>query len=173
MGILYAEGIITSGIQFDILFGPAYKGIPLVTAVAVQLSDKYKLDVPIVFNRKEAKDHGEGGCLIGATDLLRTGGKRILIVDDVISSGKAITEAVEIIRSHAPGNIIAGVIVALDRQERYQDDNRSAVQQVEQSLQAPVISISNLDSLLQNLPSDDKIRQAIVSYQDLYGVSSK
>src|SRR5690606_23924838 len=142
-GRAYAQAVTATGVQFDVLFGPAYKGIPLVTATAVALADQYSRDVPWAFNRKEAKDHGEGGNIVGAP--LHG---RVLIVDDVITAGTAIREATDIIR--AAGATPVGVILALDRQERGQGP-LSAVQEVEQTLQLPVTSILRLADLIDYL----------------------
>ncbi|MFN7856990.1 MAG: orotate phosphoribosyltransferase, partial [Acidovorax sp.] len=128
----YAKALLASGIEFDMVFGPAYKGIPLAATVAVELA-RHGRNVPFAYNRKEAKDHGEGGTLVGAP--LRG---RVLIVDDVITAGTAIRESVEIIR--AQGATPAGVLIALDREERGQGD-RSAVQEVQESLGLPVVSV--------------------------------
>ena len=140
LGRAYAQTIQDAGTQFDVLFGPAYKGIPLVASTAVALADRHARNVPWAFNRKEAKDHGEGGNIVGAP--LRG---RVLIVDDVITAGTAIREATDIIR--AAGGEPIGVVLALDRQERGQGQ-WSAVQEVEQTLQLPVTSILRLADLI-------------------------
>uniref|UniRef100_UPI003D2D6D37 orotate phosphoribosyltransferase n=1 Tax=Methylophaga lonarensis TaxID=999151 RepID=UPI003D2D6D37 len=143
LGRFYAQTIVESGIAFDVLFGPAYKGIPLASTTAVALADHHQRDVPYVFNRKEAKDHGEGGQLVGAP----LNGK-VLIIDDVISAGTSVRESVEIIR--AAGAEPAGVVIALDRQERGKGQ-MSAIQEVEQQHGIPVISIISLNDLLSYL----------------------
>jgi orotate phosphoribosyltransferase len=153
-----------SGVEFDMLFGPAYKGIPLVTATAAALAEHEKMDLPFAFNRKEAKGHGEGGTIVGAP--LRG---RVLIVDDVITAGTAIRESVEIIR--AQGATPAGVLIALDREERGQGE-RSAVQEVQETLGLPVVSVLRLRDLLAHLESagDGALFQAVQAYRDRYGI---
>jgi orotate phosphoribosyltransferase len=148
-----------------VLFGPAYKGIPLVAATSVALADRYGRDVPWAFNRKEAKDHGEGGSIVGAP--LRG---RVLIVDDVITAGTAIREAIEIIT--AAGGQPAGVVLALDRQERG-TGQLSAVQEVEQTLRLPVTSILRLADLIEYLEQSGSADQlaATRAYRAQYGVA--
>ena len=142
LGRTYARAINESGIAFDVLFGPAYKGIPLVTAAAVALADGGR-DVPIAYNRKEAKDHGEGGTMVGAD----VKGKRVLIVDDVISAGTAVGEAIAIIK--AAGGEPAGVVIGLDRQEKGAAGSElSAVQQVRETYGVPVCAVATLRSLV-------------------------
>lgn len=165
LGRFYAAAIQDSGVDFDILFGPAYKGIPLASATAIALWDRYQREVPYCFNRKEAKDHGEGGRLVGAS--LKG---RVLIVDDVITAGTAIRESLEIIES--AGAQATGVVIALDRQERGRDA-RSAIQEVEQDLGMRVISIVNLDDLqayLKQLPDYAEALTAVEAYRARYGV---
>jgi orotate phosphoribosyltransferase len=171
LGQCYASAIIASGIAFDMLFGPAYKGIPLAAVTAVALSTEHQRSVPFAFNRKEAKDHGEGGSIVGA----RLGG-RVLIVDDVITAGTAVRESLELIR--AAGAQVAGVALALDRQERGQGAT-SAVQELEQSQAVRCVSIVTLASLIEALArpdsgrariSDDQLT-ALRAYQARYGVS--
>jgi len=160
----YADAIVDSGIEFDLLFGPAYKGIPLATAVALSLSRDHGIDVPFAYNRKEAKRHGEGGQLVGAH---LTG--RVLIVDDVISAGTAIGEALEIIGE--AGAEATGVAIALDRQERGSEGERSAVELVE-SRGLQVISIASLQNLIAWLASHDRPPanlDAVIGYQQRYG----
>ena len=160
----YAGAILSSGVKFDMLFGPAYKGIPLAATTAVALARQGR-NVPFAFNRKEAKDHGEGGTLIGAP--LKG---RVLIIDDVISAGTSVRESVELIR--AAGAQPAAVAIALDRMERGQDV-RSAVQEVEADYGMPVISIANLNDLLgflQGRPDFAVHRQAVEKYRESYGV---
>jgi len=164
LGRFYARAILDSGIAFDQLFGPAYKGIPLVTAAAVALAEAGR-SVPVSFNRKEAKDHGEGGVIIGAP---LTG--RVLIVDDVISAGTSVRESVDLIR--AAGARPCGVVIALDRMERGQGE-RSAVQEVEQDLQLPVASIATLDDLVSYLEMHGEMArelQGVTGYRRQYGV---
>jgi orotate phosphoribosyltransferase len=165
LGRFYAQAIIDSGIQFDVLFGPAYKGIPLAAAAGIALADHHDRNVPWCFNRKEAKDHGEGGNLVGAG---LTGG--VLIIDDVTTAGTAIRESVDIIQ--VAGATPAGVVIALDRQERGRDA-RSAIQEVEETLGVRVISIVKLEHLAQYL--QDRIDRAeevekILAYRAQYGV---
>jgi len=162
----YAKAIAAAGVGFDMLFGPAYKGIPLVAAVAIALGDAGR-NVRYSFNRKEEKDHGEGGSVIGAP----LAGK-VLIVDDVISAGTSVRESVTLIR--ASGAEPCGVAIALDRMERG-SGNMSAVQEVEQSYNVPVISIATLDDLVRYLESDPRHAQDLVAvgrYRKLYGVTA-
>lgn len=160
----YAKAIAESGVRYDMLFGPAYKGIPLVAAVSIALADAGR-DVAYAFNRKEAKDHGEGGTIVGAP--LRG---RVLIVDDVITAGTAIREAIEIIT--AAGGQPAGVVLALDRQERG-TGQLSAVQEVEQTLRLPVTSILRLADLIDYLEQSGNETQlaATRAYRAQYGVT--
>jgi orotate phosphoribosyltransferase len=165
LGRFYAQAIVDSGIRFDVLFGPAYKGIPLAAAAGIALADHHDRNVPWCFNRKEAKDHGEGGNLVGAG---LTGD--VLIIDDVITAGTAIRESVDIIQ--AAGAAPAGVVIALDRQERGRDA-RSAIQEVEETLGIRVISIVKLEHLVQYLL--DRANRAedvekILAYRARYGV---
>ena len=164
VGEFYAQAIVDSGIVFDQLFGPAYKGIPLVTAAAVALAQNGR-NVPISFNRKEAKDHGEGGVIIGAPLA-----GRVLILDDVISAGTSVRESVDIIR--ASGAIPCGVVIALDRMERGQGE-LSAVQEVQQDFCVPVTSIATLDDLTQYLEARGEMArelQWVMGYRRQYGV---
>lgn len=167
LGRCYADAIDGAGLAFDVLFGPAYKGIPLATATAVALAERHGRDVPWVFNRKEAKDHGEGGSLVGAPLA-----GRALIVDDVITAGTAIRESIEIIRS--AGAEPCGVLLALDRQERGRAE-RSAVQEVESELGLPVVSILTLADLLADLETrqgmDPADLAALRAYREQYGVA--
>jgi len=167
LGRHYADAIERSGWKFDVLFGPAYKGIPLVAATSVALADQHGRDVPWAFNRKEAKDHGEGGSVVGAP--LRG---RVLIVDDVITAGTAIREAIEIIT--AAGGQPVGVVLALDRQERG-TGQLSAVQEVEQALHLPVTSILRLADLIEYLEHSGNEAQlaATRAYRAQYGVTSQ
>lgn len=165
LGEFYAKAILDSGIAFDGLFGPAYKGIPLAASVAIALVDLGR-NVPFSFNRKEAKDHGEGGSIVGAP--LRG---RILIVDDVISAGTSVRESVQSIR--AAGAEPCGVAIALDRQERGTGE-LSAVQEVMRDYRLPVISIANLDDLLAYLAHHAELSAslaAIQTYRQRYGVA--
>jgi orotate phosphoribosyltransferase len=144
LGRAYAAALRVSGLEFDMLFGPAYKGIPLVTITAAALAEQHARSVPFAFNRKEAKDHGEGGMIVGSP--LKG---RVLIVDDVITAGTAIRESIDIIR--AAGAIPAGVLLALDRQERASGGDISAVQEVRSQYQIPVISVVNLADLMHHV----------------------
>ena len=166
LGNCYADAVEASGIAFDQLFGPAYKGIPLATAIACEFSHRGR-NLPLTFNRKEAKDHGEGGSLIGAD----MAGKRILIVDDVITAGTAIREALAIIR--AANGIPAGIVVALDRQEiASEDDRRSAAQAVAAETGIPVIAVANLADLLAFASGNPELvgyREPLLAYRARYG----
>ncbi len=161
----YAAAIQDSGIEFDTLFGPAYKGIPLAATTAVALYDQYQRNVPYCFNRKEAKDHGEGGNIVGAPL-----NGRILIIDDVITAGTAIGEAMEIIA--AAGATASGVVIALDRQEKGKGE-LSAIQEVEQNFGIKVASIITLSDLMEYLKDDSAMGEhleAIQDYRNQYGV---
>ncbi len=165
LGRYYAAAIQDSGIAFDTLFGPAYKGIPLASAAAIALAEHHDRNVPWCFNRKEAKDHGEGGNIVGAP--LRG---RILIIDDVITAGTAIRESMEIIDK--AGAQAAGVVIALDRQERGKGE-LSAIQEVEQNFGMQVVSIITLADLMQFLEGDATLGQhldAVRAYRAEYGV---
>lgn len=167
LGRFYAQAIADSQVDYDILFGPAYKGIPLASTTVIALADHHQRDVPYVFNRKEVKDHGEGGQLVGAE--LKG---NILIIDDVISAGTSVRESVDII--NAAGAKPAGVIIALDRQERGQD-NRSAIQEVEAEHHIPVISIICLNDLLSYLQNNVELAEflpAVQAYREQYGVDN-
>jgi orotate phosphoribosyltransferase len=159
----YAEALLASKLEFDMLFGPAYKGIPLATAVALALAAR-GIDAPIAYNRKEAKAHGEGGVLVGAP--LKG---RVLIVDDVITAGTAIRESLEVIRS--AGATPCGVLIALDRQERGQGE-RSAVQELESQAGLPVIAIARLHELLAYTGARPELaqhRERLLAYREAYG----
>jgi orotate phosphoribosyltransferase len=164
LGRYYARAAALSGLEFDMLFGPAYKGIPLVTVTAAALAEHENMNLPFAFNRKEAKDHGEGGTIVGAP---LSG--RVLIVDDVITAGTAIRESVEIIR--AQGATPAGVLIALDREERGQGE-RSAVQEVQETLGLPVVSVLRLRDLMAHLEAAGErgVFEAVRAYRDRYGV---
>jgi len=169
----YAQTLLDSGIAFDMLFGPAYKGIPLATATAIALANHPNMqgrDVPFAFNRKEAKDHGEGGVLVGAPLA-----GRVVIVDDVITAGTSVRESVEIIR--AAGAEPVAVLIALDRMERAGSDDalspHSAVQEVAQTYGIPVVSIATLTdimTLIADHPAFAEHRDAVVAYQGRYGI---
>lgn len=160
----YAKAAQTGGVAFDMLFGPAYKGIPLVAAIAIALAGAGS-NYPFAFNRKETKDHGEGGNIVGAPLA-----GRVLIVDDVISAGTSVRESVELIR--AAGATPAGVLIALDRQERGQGE-LSAVQEVQRDYAIPVVAVAGLRDLmtyLENHPEFDAHRAAVARYRERYGV---
>jgi len=165
LGRFYAEALLASGIACDQIFGPAYKGITLVAATAVALAEKGH-NLPFSFNRKEAKDHGEGGVVVGAP---LTG--RVVIVDDVITAGTSVRESVELIRAH--GANPAGVLIALDRMERGQGE-RSAVQEVREMFGIPVVAIATLDDLMAFLADRPALKEyagAVADYRAHYGVS--
>ncbi len=165
LGRFYAAALADSGIAYDVLFGPAYKGIPIATTTAVALADHYDVDTPYCFNRKEAKDHGEGGSLVGSP---LEG--RIMLVDDVITAGTAIRESMEIIKSN--GADLAGVLVAIDRQEKGKGE-LSAIQEVERDFGCAVISIISLGDLITYLEEKgDNAAQleAVKAYREQYGV---
>lgn len=170
LGRFYADAIVDAGVKFDVLFGPAYKGIPIAASTAVALAEHHGRDLPWCFNRKEAKDHGEGGNLVGAP---LEG--RVLIIDDVITAGTAIREVMDIIgKTQAKP---AGVVVALDRQEKGKGE-LSAIQEVEKDFGIPVLSIINLGQLIAYLEEKSaqqpewKIHLAnIRTYRDQYGIS--
>ncbi|MCZ2439807.1 MAG: orotate phosphoribosyltransferase [Burkholderiales bacterium] len=169
LGSFYARRLLQSGIAFDMLFGPAYKGITLVAALSIELA-RLGRNVPFAYNRKEAKDHGEGGVLVGAP--VRG---RVLIVDDVISAGTSVRESIALIR--AAGATPCGVALALDRQERAVEDGRdadhSAVQYVTRELGLAVCAVATLSDLLQYLAPDPSLQAhaaAVRAYRDRYGV---
>jgi len=165
LGRYYAQTIVQSGIAFDVLYGPAYKGIPLAAVTAAALADHHGRDVAYAFNRKEAKDHGEGGIIVGhALE------GRVLIIDDVISAGTSVRESVDIIQRQ--GATPAGVVIALDRQERGQG-SQSAVQEVESLLGIPVAAIARLAHLIQfvqETPEHQDWLAPIAAYSAQYGV---
>ncbi|MGI4837149.1 MAG: orotate phosphoribosyltransferase [Janthinobacterium lividum] len=165
LGRFYAAAIVESGISFDVLFGPAYKGIPLAAATAVALAEHHDIDTPWCFNRKEAKDHGEGGSLVGAP----LAGD-VLIIDDVITAGTAIREVMQIIQG---ANAKAcGVLIALNRQERGNGE-LSAIQEVERDFAIPVVSIVSLNQVLEFLADDPQLKQhlpTVEAYRAQYGI---
>lgn len=163
LGQYYAQAIVDAELSYDGLFGPAYKGIPLVSSVAIALARDFHLNKPYSFNRKEAKDHGEGGSIVGAP----LSGK-ILIVDDVITAGTAIRQAVEIIQSAQAE--VAGIVLAFDRQERGQQ-SQSAVQELQSTLQVPVISLIKFQDLREFMRQDPDIHQRLSAYQAEYGAN--
>jgi len=165
LGRFYAEAVVASGIDFDVLFGPAYKGIPLAASTAVALAEHHQRDLPWCFNRKEAKDHGEGGTLVGAPLA-----GNVLIIDDVITAGTAIREVMQIIQGQ--NATAAGVLIALNRQERGKGE-LSAIQEVERDFGIPVISIVSLEQVLEYLAQDAELKKylpAVQAYRAQYGI---
>ncbi|WKE65797.1 orotate phosphoribosyltransferase [Gallaecimonas kandeliae] len=165
LGRFYADALVDAGIDFDLLFGPAYKGIPIATTTAVALADHHDRDYPYCFNRKEKKDHGEGGSLVGSP---LEG--RVMLVDDVITAGTAIRESMDIIQ--AAGATLAGVLIALDRQEKGKGE-LSAIQEVERDFGCQVISIITLADLISYLEQQPEMAdslQAVRNYREQYGV---
>lgn len=165
LGRFYASALADSGIDFDLLFGPAYKGIPIATTTAVALADHHNRDVPYCFNRKEAKTHGEGGSLVGSA----LEGK-IMLVDDVITAGTAIRESMEIIKAH--GAELSGVLIALDRQEKGQGE-LSAIQEVERDFNTAVIAIVSLGDVVNYLadkPEMEAHLENVNAYREKYGI---
>ncbi|MCU7960316.1 MAG: orotate phosphoribosyltransferase [gamma proteobacterium symbiont of Bathyaustriella thionipta] len=163
LGRFFAQAIVHSNLSFDVLYGPAYKGIPLAAASAIALAEQHNLDTPYAFNRKEAKDHGEGGSIVGHE--LQG---RILIIDDVITAGTSVRESIDIIR--AAGAEPAGVVIALDRQEKGQHE-LSAIQEVEQNYAIPVVSIARLEDIIHYLQQheDKALLERIQAYRECYG----
>ncbi len=168
LGRCYADAIVKSGMEFDIIFGPAYKGIPLVSTVAVALAEHHGRDIPFCFNRKEQKDHGEGGLLVGAD--IR--GKRVLIVDDVITAGTAIREVMSILKQQ--GAQAAGVMLGLDRQEKgTAEKNLSAVQEIHEQFGINVVSVITLATIIDYLDQSGRHHTQVNhmrQYQQRYGI---
>ncbi|WP_041508950.1 orotate phosphoribosyltransferase [Shewanella sp. cp20] len=165
LGRFYAAALVDSGIEYDLLFGPAYKGIPIATTTAVALCDHHDIDMPYCFNRKEKKDHGEGGSLVGSE--LKG---RVMLVDDVITAGTAIRESMEIIEAHNAE--LAGVLIALDRQEKGKGE-LSAIQEVERDFGCRIVSIIKLEDLINYLsekPGMEAQLAAVSAYRDQYGI---
>jgi orotate phosphoribosyltransferase len=165
LAAFYADAIEASGVEVDMLYGPAYKGIPLVAAVAMALAQRHQRDLPYCFNRKEAKDHGEGGVIVGADPA-----GRVLIVDDVISAGTSTRESIALLDGH--GAEAVAVAICLDRQERGQRDSRSAIQEIEQDLGLRVISVADLAGLvelLRTLPGHARELEQVQAYRKRYG----
>ena len=165
LGRCYAAALAEAGLRFDMLFGPAYKGISLVALTAAALAEHHGLDCPYAYNRKEAKDHGEGGSGIGAPI-----SGRVVIVDDVITAGTAVTEAVQIIE--AGGGVVGGVLVAVDRQEVATGSSRSAVRELADRLGVPVLSIVSLEDLVTHIQAHPDFAQhlpAMRDYRERYG----
>jgi orotate phosphoribosyltransferase len=168
LGQFYAKALIDSGLQFDMIFGPAYKGIPIATTTVVALATDYQRDVPYAFNRKEQKDHGEGGALVGSP----LSGK-IVLVDDVITAGTAIRESMQIIQNSQAQ--LTGVVIALDRQERG-NQSLSAIQEIERDYQCRVISLITLNDLLTYLANKPELSvhlDEVKTYQQCYGIASE
>ncbi|HET8816490.1 MAG TPA: orotate phosphoribosyltransferase [Pseudidiomarina sp.] len=166
LGRFYAAALQDSGVEYDLLFGPAYKGIPIATAAAIALFDTYQKDVPYCFNRKEKKDHGEGGNLVGSP--LQG---RVMLVDDVITAGTAIRESMEIVQANNAQ--LAGVLIALDRQEKGKGE-LSAIQEVERDYGATVISIVSLNDVIEFVRQEPEFEQylpAVEAYRAKYGIS--
>jgi orotate phosphoribosyltransferase len=166
VGRAYAEAVANCDVAFDMLFGPAYKGIPLATVTAAALAEHHARSLPFAFNRKEVKDHGEGGSIVGSP--LKG---RVLIIDDVITAGTAIRESIEIIR--AAGATPAGVVLALDRQERGAEGALSAVQEVRASFGLPVVAIVTLADLIGHVEAAGAGLElsGMVAYRSRYGVT--
>jgi len=165
LGRFYAAALQDAGIAYDLIFGPAYKGIPIATTTAVALSNDYDVDIPYCFNRKEAKTHGEGGSLVGSA---LTG--KVMLVDDVITAGTAIRESMDIINAHQAK--LAGVLIALDRQEKGKAE-LSAIQEVERDYNAKVISIVKLEDVityLTTLPEMKPHLESVQAYREKYGI---
>lgn len=165
LGRFYAAALQDSGVDYDLLFGPAYKGIPIATAAAIALYDTYQKDVPYCFNRKEKKDHGEGGSLVGSE--LKG---RVMLVDDVITAGTAIRESMEIIEAHKAQ--LAGVLIALDRQEKGKGE-LSAIQEVERDFGCGIVAIIKLADLISYLsekPGMEVQLAAVSQYREQYGI---
>ncbi|WCE29828.1 orotate phosphoribosyltransferase [Vibrio sp. SCSIO 43137] len=165
LGRFYAAALMDSGISYDVLFGPAYKGIPIATTTAVALADGYDVDTPYCFNRKEAKDHGEGGNLVGSPL-----DGRIMLVDDVITAGTAIRESMEIIKAN--GAELAGVLVAIDRQEKGKGE-LSAIQEVERDFSCKIVSIVSLSDLISYLEEHGETSEhleKVKAYRQEFGV---
>ena len=165
LGDYYAQSIVDSNVEFDMVFGPAYKGIPLVAVITAALYEKHGKDYPYAYNRKEAKDHGEGGSIVGAP----LEGK-VLIVDDLISAGTAIREAADIVEGN--GASLAGVALSIDRQEKGLG-NKSAAQEVEEQYGIPVLHVIGLDNVIQYLKAtvnDDELLKRIQNYRNKYGI---
>ena len=165
LGAAYADAVLQSGIEFDLIFGPAYKGIPIAVATSLALAER-GVDVGVAYNRKEAKDHGEGGLLVGASVV-----GRVLLLDDVLTSGKAIRGAAELIRAQDAD--VAGVVVALDRAEVMADAGQTAVVDLAQELAAPVVSIAHVTDVigyLQKTDAESEVLQAMHAYTWQYCV---
>ncbi|MBI0031543.1 orotate phosphoribosyltransferase [Gilliamella sp. B14384G15] len=166
LGRFYAAALMDANLNYDVIFGPAYKGIPIVSSTVVALSEHYNVDVPYCFNRKEAKDHGEGGNLVGSTIYQQ----RVMLVDDVITAGTAIRESMRILEDNQ--SKLAGVLICLDRQEKGRGE-LSAIQEIKQTYHCDVISIITLDDLIQYLyqdPSRQNQVKLVENYRTQYGI---
>jgi orotate phosphoribosyltransferase len=167
LGRYYASAVVESGVDFDVMLGPSYKGIPIASAAAVQLAEQFDRDVPWCFNRKERKDHGEGGVIVGSP---LEG--RVLIVDDVITSGAAIREVMELVDE--AGAQVAGILVAVDRQERGRGD-LSAIQEVERDFGVEVLSIIQFDQIIEYVEETGRHAEhlaAIRGYREEFGIAA-
>lgn len=167
LGRFYAEALVDVKLDYDVIFGPAYKGIPIVSSTVVALSEHHDIEVPYCFNRKEAKDHGEGGNLVGAS----IASKRVMLVDDVITAGTAIRESMRILEDNQ--STLAGVLICLDRQEKGRGE-LSAIQEIKQAYHCDVIAIITLADLIQYLEEQDSNSeqlQQVRAYQQQYGVA--
>ncbi|WP_334321116.1 orotate phosphoribosyltransferase [Gilliamella apicola] len=166
LGRFYAAALMDANLNYDVIFGPAYKGIPIVSSTVVALSEHYNVDVPYCFNRKEAKDHGEGGNLVGSTIYQQ----RVMLVDDVITAGTAIRESMRILEDNQ--SKLAGVLICLDRQEKGRGE-LSAIQEIKQTYHCEVISIITLDDLIHYLyqdPSRKNQVKVVEDYRTQYGI---
>ncbi|MCT6867712.1 orotate phosphoribosyltransferase [Gilliamella apicola] len=166
LGRFYAAALMDANLNYDVIFGPAYKGIPIVSSTVVALSEHYNIDVPYCFNRKEAKDHGEGGNLVGSTIYQQ----RVMLIDDVITAGTAIRESMRILEDNQ--SKLAGVLICLDRQEKGRGE-LSAIQEIKQTYHCDVISIITLDDLIQYLyqdPSRQNQVKLVENYRTQYGI---
>ncbi|AHN26298.1 orotate phosphoribosyltransferase [Gilliamella apicola] len=166
LGRFYAAALMDANLNYDVIFGPAYKGIPIVSSTVVALSEHYNVDVPYCFNRKEAKDHGEGGNLVGSTIYQQ----RVMLIDDVITAGTAIRESMRILEDNQ--SKLAGVLICLDRQEKGRGE-LSAIQEIKQTYHCDVISIITLDDLIQYLyqdPSRQNQVKLVENYRTQYGI---
>ena len=166
LGRFYAAALMDANLKYDVIFGPAYKGIPIVSSTVVALSEHHNVDVPYCFNRKEAKDHGEGGNLVGSSIYQQ----RVMLVDDVITAGTAIRESMRILEDNQ--SKLAGVLICLDRQEKGRGE-LSAIQEIKQTYSCDVISIITLDDLIQYLYRDPSRKNQVVqveAYRSEYGI---
>ncbi|SCC19124.1 orotate phosphoribosyltransferase [Gilliamella bombicola] len=166
LGRFYAAALMDANLEYDVIFGPAYKGIPIVSSTVVALSEHHNIDVPYCFNRKEAKDHGEGGNLVGSSIYQQ----RVMLVDDVITAGTAIRESMKILEDNQ--SKLAGVLICLDRQEKGRGE-LSAIQEIKQTYHCDVISIITLDDLIQYLYQDPARKDQVVqveAYRAEYGI---